>query len=498
MTPGGALILALLCLAVAACAGPQNLPDLRTIYGRAAQIQGPERRPLIVVPGTLGTKLVDSTTGAPVWGGSDGLSLDPAIARNLEILALPFGDGSAPMHTLHDEVRAAGVLRTVRALFLGVPVELQVYSGIERTLEAGGWQGVDEGTVAPGLNVFPFPYDWRRDLIDSVRELDTFVRRQQIAYAQITGRPPDSIRFDILAHSMGALITRYYLMYGVQDMPDTGGPPDLTWEGARYIGKAVLVAPPNAGSILAFENLVNGKTLGPLQPRFPAALLGSHFSTYALMPRNRHHTVHWAGSDEPVRDIYDADLWQKMRWGLANPDNYELLAAMMPDITDPAERWRRALAFQVEALARAKQFQVALDRPVDALPPDLDIHLVVGGSYSTPAGAAVNRDTGEVVIDRFEEGDGVVLRASSLLDERQGGSYRYGLDTPLRYTSTLFLPEEHVELTQSPVFGDNLLFWLIEGTRVGDGLRSAGLVTLPLAGGDAGDIGPPERHRQDR
>lgn len=39
------------------------------------------------------------------------------------------------------------------------------------------------------------------------------------------------------------------------------------------------------------------------------------------------------------------------------------------------------------------------------------------------------------------------------------------LVSPLRPDTTLFLPDEHVALTRNPVFGDNLLFWLLEEPR---------------------------------
>ena len=52
-------------------------------------------------------------------------------------------------------------------------------------------------------------------------------------------------------------------MYGAADLPEDGSLPELTWAGARDIGRVVFIAPPNSGSVLSFENLVNGKQLGP-------------------------------------------------------------------------------------------------------------------------------------------------------------------------------------------------------------------------------------------
>lgn len=474
--------LALIALVLSGCGVQQRIPDLRALYADAAEIQGPERLPMIGLPGTLGSRLVDIETGTEIWGGRDGLSVDPADPVQFRLLALPVGDGTQPNRTLRDTLRPDGVLARAYPAVFGVPVEVEVYGALLETVRLGGWiphedplvVAAPNQTVAPPIppaeaNAFPFAYDWRRDLVTLVADLDRHVRTRTEQVALRSARVwnhEGPVRFNLLAHSMGALIARYYLMYGTQDLPEDGSLPELTWEGARHFRNVVLVAPPNAGSITALENLVNGKSLGPLQPVYSAALIGTHFSAYALMPRNRHRRVRWADTGEPVADIYDPALWQRLGWGLASPEAAAELAIWMPDVPDPQERRRRALAFQAEALMRARQFHAALDRPVNRLPAGLNLYLVVGGSLPTPAAATVEPGTGALRIDSFEEGDGVVLRASSLLDERQGAPYRYGLETPLKWSSVLFLPEEHVELTQSAVFGDNLLFWLIEGQRV--------------------------------
>jgi hypothetical protein len=104
-------------------------------------------------------------------------------------------------------------------------------------------------------------------------------------------------------------------------------------------------------------------------------------------------------------------------------------------------------------------------------PPEwLDFFLVVGGGFETPAIAEIGKD-GALEITGVEEGDGVVLRTSALLDERLDGDHSTGLRSPLRFKTTLFLPDEHIELTRNPVFGDNLLFWLLEAPRPDRTLR---------------------------
>lgn len=72
---------------------------------------------------------------------------------------------------------------------------------------------------------------------------------------------------------MGGLITRYFLRYGSADLgPDESVPP-LTWEGAEYVERVILIGTPNGGSPEALLSLDDGYHLGPLLPVFPPALL---------------------------------------------------------------------------------------------------------------------------------------------------------------------------------------------------------------------------------
>jgi len=175
-----------------------------------------------------------------------------------------------------------------------------------------------------------------------------------------------------------------------------------------------------------------------------------------------------AGEEGHV-DIFDVEEWDRNNWGLLNPDQDKVLQTLMPEEPTAEARRARAKNHLKKVLARADQFQRAIDRPV-TLPEGLNAYLVVGGGYETPAAGEFVPESGRLEVSRLEEGDGVVLRASSLLDERQDGNYTLGLRTPLTFKSVLLLPEEHVDITKSPVFGDNLLFWLLEGQRRGDEL----------------------------
>ncbi|SDZ89864.1 lipase/acyltransferase domain-containing protein [Rubrimonas cliftonensis] len=481
---------------LAACGSDPAPPDLTRIYADVAAIDAEARRPVITIPGTLGSRLVDTRSSVTVWGGESRLALEPDTPEALSLLALPIGPEGAALGALRDGVRPDGVVRVARADILGATLSLDVYGGIIRTLIAGGYdfretRAAEIAERAQNLDAFEFPYDWRRDIVEAAQDLDYFIRRKRAQVEaerrRVLGAASEPVVFDIVAHSMGALVARYYLMYGGQDLPADGGLPPLTWEGVGDVGTVVLIAPPNAGSVIAFENLVNGKSFGFLQPEFPPALIGTHASTYQLLPRLRHGRVRYGDETGPAVDIFDPGLWERFGWGLASPEAAPVLEAVMPDVLDPAVRRARGLAHQRKALARAEQLQAALDRPA-SFPQGLEAFLVVGGGYLTPATAVVSPEDGAVEIVGFEEGDGVVLRASSLMDERQGYAERreIALRSPISgLASTLLLPSEHVAITQSPVFGDNLLFWLLSASRSEQTLRASV--------GEGGDAGPVAR-----
>ena len=109
-------------------------------------------------------------------------------------------------------------------------------------------------------------------------------------------------------------------------------------------------------------------------------------------------------------------------------------------------------------------FQRALDRP--AVPPEhLELILVAGDAEDTPARVSVNSATGELAIIERGAGDGRVLRESALLDERADGDWQPQVRTPIQFERVLFLPNNHLGLTKSMTFRDNVLYWLLEEPR---------------------------------
>lgn len=465
----------LLAATLAACSAwrPRE-PELALIYNPSAQHHGPDRNPIITIPGILGSKLLDRPTGTLAWGAFEPMAADPSEPEGARTIALPVAE-AASLAELRDEVEPNGVLDRVRIRLLGVPLEIQAYAGILATLGAGGYR--DEslglaGAVSYGeehFTCFQFDYDWRRDNVENAGRLHRFLEekrayvRQQ--YAKRFGIDKADVKFDIAAHSMGGLVARYFLMYGSQDLPQDGSLPELTWEGADYIGRLILIGTPNAGAVDAFLQLVQGKKIGPLLPYYAPALLGTFPSVYELLPRSRHGRIVWDGDlARPVEDLFDPALWVRMGWGLADPMQAKLLTILMPDVGDAARRRQIALDLQARVLRRAHVFHAALDRPAPA-PEKVEMFLVAGDAAPTVAHASVRSADGTVTVLDRAPGDGTVLRDSALFDERVAGTWSPQLATPIDFERVMFLPEEHLGLTNSTTFRDNVLFWLLEEPR---------------------------------
>lgn len=456
------------------CASSNSRDFLTIHYQRAAQLEAPDRNPVLVVPGLLGTTLRDTTSDQLIWGGFEGVSINPERADGLRALALPFEAATDGRVNDDDGVEPTWVLERARVRLLGLPFNLNVYAGILQTLGAGGYRDESLGTAGvidygpEHFTCFQFPYDWRRDIVESAQRLGAYIEEKatyvEDEYARQFGITDQQVKFDIVAHSMGSLVVRYYLMYGTQDLPKDGSLPELTWAGAARVDQAVLVAPPNAGSTLTVRNLLNGLSLGFLQPTYSATLLGTYPSTYQLMPRRHLRAAVWEDSGEPVVDLLDPQVWSDNGWGLAAAEADDELQILLPNLAEPDDRRRAALSLQRRLLQRARHFQQAVDRPAMP-PPGLSIKLVIGDNHPTASQVTVSRDPARATVTEFGDGDGTVLRASALSDQRDDATWLPTLRTPLGFDQALFIQDTHKGLTDNSTFTDNVLFWLLEDPR---------------------------------
>ncbi len=436
------------------------------IYGRARG--GLERRnPLIVIPGIMGSQLFDPRTRRPVWGDFRERFMQPETAGEAGMIGLPMEMGT-PLDRLQSAAEASGSLSRVRGSIGGIRVELPVYGGGLSALGVGSYRGsygarskdeLDWGEEALAAS-FEFAYDWRRSIDETAGRLLEFMRTAA-RLVRARRRTSEPVKFDVLAHSMGGLVLRYFLRYGGQRLPYDGSLPALDWSGAAFVRAAVLAGPPNAGSVRVLDRLVSGLSGNPVHPAYDATITGSMPSLYQLIPRTRHRPFVTDGGPEP--DCLDPAFWRHMRWGLADPSRERPLATLLPGVASATERRDIAHDHLEKCLKNARAFHRALDAPTER-PRPVPLHLVVGDAHST-AMVGTGSPGERIRVVRKGPGDGVVLRSSALLDERSDDDWEPRLRSLHDWDRVTFIRSGHLRLPEDPVFVDNALFFLLEEPR---------------------------------
>jgi len=444
------------------CTKQYKPPNLGELYTRSAKEFHKYGNPVIVIPGILGSTLKEKDTGQIVWGAFDRNYANPETPEGARLIALPLDMQNT------DNVVPDGALERVKVSLFGLPFQLNAYVNILNTLGAGGFrddsfgpEDVDYGSEH--FTCFQFAYDWRLDNVENAKRLHTFIlNKKKYVEQELEKRYgiKREVKFDIVAHSMGGLIARYYLMYGDKDLDEIVDTENPTWDGAELVENVIIIGTPNAGSVNVVDDLFHGKDIGLFLPTYQPSIIGSMPSVYQLLPRTRHkHVVDQNGE---TLDLFDPQIWKKHRFGLMNPDQEYVLEILLPDIKNKEERKKIAYDYLTYSLDRAKRFQNALDIKSD--PPDtVKFYLMAGDSVATPATYEVNTNTGEIKELLSSHGDGTVTRASAIMDEREGNKvWTPYVQSPIKWTNVMFLFSDHLGITRDPTFSDNILFILLE------------------------------------
>ena len=416
--------LILVSLVSSACISARRTPDLEQIFAVARSRTG--KRPVIVIPGILGSELINSKTGETVWPSAfrtsqEGLPISPNLAAN------------------RDDLVPGKIVETVKLARL-LP-EVYVYRDLLEALRryAGYRDGDWENPAADGYQdtFYVFPYDWRQDNVSNAREL---VRR--IVRLKTRLQRPD-LKFTVVAHSMGGLIARYAAMYGDADLPDGDGPIQPSWAGAAHISKILMIGVPNEGSADAFATIIDGYSITeglrrrvPLLNKLTAEDVVRTPSVFQLMPHRQ--TVKFLDEDlKPLTlDLYDPEVWKRYSWSViySSPDfrrHYAGAAGTDGKAEDELDTYLAA------TLRRARRFHEALDAAQNSESPV--VLLAIGGDceetlnapvvlrdekrnswvtltrprdYKTSAGVKISKRQATAAM--YAPGDGRVTRASLL------------------------------------------------------------------------------------
>lgn len=429
-------------LLLCACGHAPMQPDLAHIY--AAARGAPDRTPLIVIPGLFGSKLRRVDTQETLWPGPWQRVLFSAY-RELG------PDGPAlEAYELAEQV-------------LGI----DFYGPLLDTLTRhGGYRRTQAGQPPPGdaRALYVFPYDWRQDNTRHAAALEALIAQIRLDHGQA------DLRVDLVAHSMGGLVARYYLRYGPSDVLD-GSPQLITLHGASRVRKLVLLGTPNFGAISALQGLLEGEPIG--LRRMPPELLAAMPSAYQLLP---HPLAHWLIDDTGrVRDepLYLAQTWERLQMGVFDP----ALAARVRAQPQGEARLRDLRAGFARDLERARRLAWMLSTPEPHTP--IRYVLFGGNCAPTPARLLLSEQDGPprvltsaralrqprrgVPYEQLmrEPGDGRVTKPSLLARETLDPSAPQQEEAFLPLAYHFFLCERHDRLTSNVNFQDNLLHILL-------------------------------------
>ncbi len=439
-----------------------NRPLFGKIANRSFEYEGPERNPVIAIHGFLGAKLMDSQTGNVVWGQFNGLkSLELFSEEELCNLSHPMGYGQ-PLCDLNTNVVAGRLLDKIELKVLGMSFHLSAYDHLLNSLKQAGYK-LNDKDGASFSSMFVFVYDWRRDLSENAVRLHKFIKAKrkelQETYKKLYGLENYNVQFDIVAHSMGGLLSRYYLRCGGKELTNSSG--KINWTGCKYINKLIMLGTPNAGYLDTCTELVNGFQMVPGTVTYPPAVIGTFPSYYQMLPLPETRSLLWRDDPdgEPI-DVYDPDVWLRLKWGLADPEQDKVLKFLLPNLKTSAERQKTAEEHLVKCLTRAKQFSEIMkkdDNPSEGIAK----FIFLGDAVPTRRTALVDRKTGKIEVTEFEPGDGKVTTSSAVFDRRAGGKWKPFMDSPINWHSIYHLRAAHMGITAGVSFFDSISHCLL-------------------------------------
>ena len=450
--------MATLALAGGCVPASRKQPPLVDLYDHAHRNDQP---PLIVIPGAFGSRLLDTRSGQEVWPRSSTKLLFSSY-KGLEV--------EIDEATL---TPADGTIRPYRIFRQGLGRDF--YGQILDTLEeAGGYRRRYPGDpVEPRQrNYYVYLYDWRLDNVAALPGLHRMIRQIRSDY----GDP--SLQVDILAHSNGGLLARYYARFGTSDLLDGGPRPEPSYAGAPAIRRLLLVGTPNLGSMQPVLSHVRGEEMG--LRKIPAEIVATISGAPQLMP---HPAIPWLmdmNGNVIEADVFDTASWRRLKWSIFDPEVRDRTIRRKGGGATGRRYLQTLERYLEKQLTRGRNFMLLMARETDNR--DVRPYLFGGDCDATVARLIVEEVRGKMLAREnagklikplpgvdyrdliHDPGDSVVTRNSLLgVCERR---LMPGFEAPQPPVAThaVFLCEQHQFLTGNPLFQNNLLHTLFNDT----------------------------------
>jgi pimeloyl-ACP methyl ester carboxylesterase len=239
---------------------------------------------VVILPGILGSVL--QKDNKDLWAVSTGVIGSLLLNKNKFLNDLKLQQDDPDTEDLGDGIKAVRLIEDV-SIIPGL-VKVDGYTRTTRMITENFSQ-VTQGNIYLDpddrpANFYHFPYDWRRDNRATAKILKRLLDKRLKCWRTHTGNP--NAKVILLAHSMGGLVSRYYLEV-------LGGWPDC---------KALFTfGTPYRGSLNAVDFLANGykqafldltevmrslTAVYQLMPRYKALKIGNDFYRIAESPVN--------------------------------------------------------------------------------------------------------------------------------------------------------------------------------------------------------------------
>ena len=429
----------------------EQKPNLKRLFVESKMVM--DQPPVIFVHGVLGSKLRDKETGMEGWFSSPWrLLFDEFRHLVLEINpdSLEVEPGRFEAYELAGDI-----------------IGKDFYGNIIKTLvQYGGYQQVEVGHEinTAQKNLYTFVYDWRQDNVQSASKLADMVDQIRKDY----GNP--ELKVDIVAHSMGGLITRYFMRYGRVDVTNDNDFPVNMYGGER-VRRVILLGTPNLGAVKMLNGFINGIQLG-LKRINPETLMTMP-GLYHLFPHPLNDWIITTEGKSLNRDLFDVEIWRRFQWAIFDPDVRKRIENEFDNKSEADKHIQTLEKFFEKSLERARRFVWSLTVP---LPEKHPLLIVFGGDcHLTPARILVEEIEGKSTIRMYaneianpvpdidydtllmEPGDGSVTKASLMGRPALDPSIPRHKYSFFPMDHIVFLCEKHNSLTGNVSFQDNLL-----------------------------------------
>ena len=432
-------------------------PDLSRLYMESKMVD--DQPPVIFIHGVLGSKLRDTDTNQDLW---------PGPASRL------FFHDYADIAVDIDSKTLEPMANTVEAYEISdSAVGKDFYGKIVRTLgDTGGYHLATAGIkVNPKQkNYYVFHYDWRQDNVISARKLAELVDQIRLDYDD------PELKVDIVAHSMGGLITRYFIRYGKQDvLNDNEFDSKINMYGGERVRRVILLGTPNLGSVKTLNLFIEGVKIG--LKGIGTETLATMPSLYQLFPHPLNDWIVTSEGKKLDRDLFDVNIWRAFQWSIFDPKVRQRIIEKF-DSQEEGKAYLATLeAYFEKHLERARRFVWSLTVPLPEVHPKLTVF--GGGCTLTSARIVVEEVNGESMIRMhpdeitlptegvdydallLEPGDGSVTKASLLGRNVLDPSIKRHQYSFFPLKNSFFLCVSHSSLTGNLNFQDNLLNTLL-------------------------------------